>query len=54
MRTIAEAPKLDDPTFTPDGDYVTYWASTPTDLNGGTLMMVPADGSSGPKALPAR
>ena len=51
MLTIAEAPKLDDPTFTPDGQSVTYWASEPTDLNGGTLMMAPVDGSSGPKVF---
>jgi Tol biopolymer transport system component len=55
VRTIATAPKLDDPTFTPDGTFVTYWASEPTDLNGGTLMMVPTDGGSGPRVfLPGR
>lgn len=51
QRTIAEAPKLDDPTFTPDGKNVTYWASEPTDLNGGTLMTVPVDGSEEPRVL---
>ena len=55
VRTIASAPELDDPTFTPDGASVTYWASEPSDLNGGTLMMVPTSGSSAPEVfLPGR
>ena len=53
VRTIASAPELDDPTFTPDGASVTYWASEPSDLNGGTLMMVPTERQQRPRGLPA-
>ncbi len=47
-RTVAQAPILSDPSFTRDGRSVTYWASQRTDVDGGTLMMVPADGSGPP------
>lgn len=47
-RTIAEAPILSDPGFTPDGRRVTYWASERTGVDGGTLMSVPVDGGAPP------
>ena len=49
--TVAEAPRMSDPTFTPDGRSVTYWASERTDVDGGSLMTVPVNGSGPPKRL---
>ena len=49
--TIAESPRMSDPTFTPDGRNVTYWASARTNVDGGSLMTVPVDGSRSPRRL---
>ena len=42
---------MSDPTFTPDGLSVSYWANKRNGAESGTLMIVPADGSAPPRPV---
>ena len=42
---VLDRGRLGDPTFTPDGEWVTYWRAGTADIEGGSLHQVRVDGS---------
>jgi|GEM_PF-534995 len=43
--------RIDDPSYSPDGTRLTFWASDPSTFDGGSIFVMPADGSAPPTAL---
>jgi TolB protein len=44
-------PRIDDPSLSPDGRTVVFWASSSTAVDGGSLYTMPVSGSEVPKSL---
>ena len=43
--------RVDDVSYSPDGTKVTFWGSDPSTFDGGSIYVMPADGSSTPTAV---